>query len=72
MNKSDEAMVAISDRLSLKLKTFDVLNSYEYDKVENAIFLNKGEYIILVTTSKTGSAWSAIESFYQQETAAKN
>ncbi len=71
MDKSDEVMVAISDRLSLKLKTFDVLNSYEYDKVENAIFLNKGEYIILVTTAKTDSAWAAIESFYQQETTVK-
>lgn len=72
VSKSDEVMVAISDRLNLKLKTYDVLNSYEYDKVENAIFLNKGEYIILVTTSKTGSAWTAIESFYQRKTAAKN
>lgn len=71
VNESDDVMVAISDRLNLKLKTFDVLNSYEYDKVENAIFLNKGEYIILVTTAKTSSAWAAIESFYQQETEAK-
>lgn len=67
INKSDDVMVAVSDRINLKLKTFDVLNSYEHDKVENAIFLNKGEYIILVTTDKTDSAWTAIESFYQQE-----
>lgn len=67
-SKSDEVMVAIGDRLDLKLKTFEVLNSYEYDKVENTIFLNKGQYIILVTTAKTDSAWTAIESFYQQET----
>ncbi len=71
VNKSEEVMVAVGDRLNLKLKTFDVLNSYEYDKVENTIFLNKGEYIILVTTAKTSSAWTAIESFYQQETKAK-
>lgn len=68
IDKSDDVMVAIGDRLDLKLKTFEVLNSYEYDKVENAIFLNKGLYIILVTTSKPDSAWTAIESFYQQET----
>lgn len=72
ISKSDDVMVAVSDRLDLKLKTFDVLNSYEHDKVENAIFLNKGEYIIMVTTAKTDSAWAAIESFYQQETESKS
>lgn len=70
VSKGAEVMSAISERLDLKAKTFDVLNSYEYDKVENAVFLNKGEYIILVTTAKTNSAWRAIESFYQSETAA--
>lgn len=70
VNKSDEVMSAISERLDLKAKTFDVLNSYEYDKIENTLFLNKGEYVILVTTAKINSAWAAIESFYQSETAA--
>lgn len=68
ISKCDEVMSAISERLDLKAKTFDVLNSYEYDKVENTVFLNKGEYVILVTTAKINSAWSAIESFYQRET----
>lgn len=65
ISESDEVMSAISERLDLKAKTFDMLNSYEYRKIENTVFLNKEEYIILVTTAKTNSAWKAIEGFYQ-------
>lgn len=63
--EAQKAMPDISERVERKSKTFNLLNKDEYDKVENTIFLNKGEYVILVITSKTDSAWNAIESFYQ-------
>lgn len=62
---AQKAMPAISERVERKSKTFNMLNRDEYNKVEKTIFLNKGEYVILVITSKTNSAWNAIESFYQ-------